>query len=183
MDTPLKKEDFFEDEFVDWLDLFDDVATAIGVCQEADSSATLPSECKPESAQFLAWRFGQIVASYALRDEQWRDNLFCEGEFVIEGKPTRIWPWDEMWSSHGRVVPLVVGSLLSDCDSRRNWKLLREHYIQMWSGSYTCLGKSLSEVSPEDDLYWAMRIGLVDKMLLQQQSPWQHLISTARLRP
>jgi len=169
MEVPHRKENF-DSEFVEWLNLFDDLADAVSKCHEADFSAAWPSESNPDSAQFLAWKFGQIVASYALRDQEWRDNLFCEGEFVIESKPTRIWPWTDIWSSSGRLVPLVVGSLLSDYEKDRDWKLLREHYLQMWSGSYTSWGKPLSEVCPEDDLYWAMRIGFADRMLREGQS-------------
>lgn len=175
METPPKNDDF-KDDRVTWLDTFCDLARAISIEQHADPSGTVPSECNPSSAQYLAWAFGRTVASYALHDPHWRDTLFNEGEYLINGKLTHIWVWDEIWGttdSRGvpdRLVPLVVGSLLSDCDNSRTWKELREHYIWMWDGSYTSYGKPLSEISPQDDLYWAIRIGFVDRMIEYEKS-------------
>ena len=164
-----EKADSLDECFLDWLYLFETTADLISICQEADSSGILPDECKKESAQFLAWKFGQLVAAYALRDKQWHDTLFMEGLHKLpSGEETRIWVWDDIWSS-SRSVPLVVGSLLSCYDDGRNWEMLREHYICMWAGSYTSYGAPLSEIGPESDLYWAMRIGFVDKMLETQQ--------------
>ena len=168
METPTQGEKY--DDLSQWLDLFHVAADAVADCQEADLSGTLPSECDPKSAQFLAWEFGRIVASYALRDQEWRDSLFCEGQLVIEGRRTRIWIWDDIWSGRP-LVPLLVGSLLSDCVGGRDWNVLREHYVQMWGGTYTAWGKPLSEVGPQDDLYWAMRIGFADRMLEEPTLP------------
>ena len=165
-----------DDESLNFLEAFSTIADIVSECQEADFSGVSPSESKQLSAQHWTYLFGVIVAWYALQDKKWRLNLFNEGEFIIEGKPTKIWVWDDIWGDSdekgapNRKVPLVVGSLLSDSDGSRDWKALREHYLCMWSGSYTSYGKPLSEVGPEDDLYCAMRIGFADKML-QQPNP------------
>jgi len=168
-----QKDDFRDDELLTFLEGFCNLASLTSTCQEIDPSGALPSDCKVGSAQWWAWVFGTFVAMYALHDKEWRENLFSEGEFVIDGKVTRIWVWDDIWGNAGvkgtpdRLIPLVVGSLLSDYDDSRDYKALREHYLCMWSGSYTSYGKPLSEVGPQDDLYWAMRIVFVDKMLEQ----------------
>ncbi len=168
-----QKDDFRDDELLTFLEGFCSIAFLTSTCQEADFSGVSPSESKQGSAQWWAYLFGSIMAWYVLKDKEWRLNLFNEGEFIIDGKPTKIWVWDDIWGDSNekgapdRLIPLVVGSFLSDYDNNRDWKALREHYLCMWSGSYTSYGKPLSEICPQDDLYWAMRIGFVDKILKQ----------------
>ena len=150
-----------------WLDLFAEAAEILSVCQEVDSSGGLPSECKKESAQFLAWKFGQIAGRFAVHD-RWCKNPFEAFAGFLEDRP-----WDEgfTFSRGGEKVLLALNTvvtLLCEYAPNREWKKIREHYIRMWNNSYTYQGTSLSELTPESDLYWAMRIGFVDKMLETQ---------------
>jgi len=149
---------------VNWLHLFVAAADILSICQESDSSGAPPNECKKESPQFLAWNFGQMVGRFAYSDSRWRDNpfekvsnpkLLAGYAYEYEGEQ-----FNGMWQ-----VLLVLASLLSEYDLKRDWCKLREHYVEMWKGAYTYRGTSLSEIGPESDLYWAMRLGFADKIL------------------
>lgn len=176
MEIPSQNQNPDDDELLTFLEGCCGIASCTSTCQEIDPSGALPAECKTGSAQWWAGVFGTFVALYALHDKEWRESLFNEGEFIIDGKPTKIWVWDDIWGdvdakgTPDRLIPLVVGSLLSDYDDSRDWEALREHYLCMWNGSYKSYGKPLSEVGPQDDLYWAMRIGFVDTILQHPKS-------------
>jgi len=154
---------------LEWLDLFAEAAEILSVCQEADSSGGLPNECKAESAQFLAWKFGRIAGKFAIHD-RWRENPVEAFAEFLEDRP-----WDEgvTFSRGGEKVSLAlntVRALLCEYEPNRDWKKVREHYISMWDNSYTSYqGTSLSELTLESDLHWAMRIGFVDKMVEAEQ--------------
>lgn len=165
-----EKEDASEEyEFptLQWLDLFAEAAEVLSVCQEADSSGALPNECKEESAQFLAWKFGQIAGKLAVHDRWCENPVEAFAEFLKDP------PWEEgvTFSREGEKVQLAlntVRALLCEYEPNRDWEKIREHYISMWNTCYTYRGTSLAELTPESDLYWAMRIGFVDKMLETQ---------------
>lgn len=164
-----KEDDSRELDFPDmnWLDVFAAAADILSVCQKSDSSNVLPNECKKESPQFLAWKFGQIVGRFAYNDIRWREDPLVKlsdiKDFISDQYEDE--PFYKMWHIMG-----VVATFLSEYDLKRDWRKLREHYIEMWKGAYTYRGTSLSEISPESDLYWAMRIGFADKILeLMQQ--------------
>lgn len=153
-----------------WLDLFAEAAEILSVCQEADSSGALPNECKGEAAQFLAWKFGQIAGEFATHG-RWRDGPFgASTQFIRED--WRVIGEEFNLLREGEKVSRalnVVAALLCEYEPNRVWEKIREHYILMWNTSYTYQGTSLSELTPESDLYWAMRIGFADKMLEAQQ--------------
>lgn len=152
-----------------WLDLFAEAAEILSVCQEADSSGALPNECRGESAQFLAWEFGQIAGKFATHG-RWRDGPFgAFTQFIRED--WRVIGEEFNLLREGEKVQLALNTvvtLLCEYEPNRNWEKIREHYISMWNTSYTYRGTSLSELTPESDLYWAMRIGFADKMLETQ---------------
>ena len=119
------------------------------------------------TAPFLAWTFGQIVGRFATYD-RWRENPFEAFTEFLEDPP-----WDEGVTllRGGEKVSLAsntVVTFLCECEPNRDWEKVRQRYVSMWNNSYTYQGISLSELTPESDLYWAMRIGFVDKMLETQ---------------
>lgn len=150
-----------------WMDLFENAAEILSICQEGDSSEALPKECKKESAQFFAWIFGQIVGRFAIH-ELWRENpakkliQFREDkEELMSGEYGGVWT-EKTFDTLSAVI-----ALLCEYDPGRNWEKVRQHYVAMYTYcSYSAEeGMSLPEISPESDLYWAIRIGFADKIL------------------
>lgn len=59
----------------------------------------------------------------------------------------------------------TVEALMSEFDVDRDWQKARQRYVKMWRRSNCWSGAVLSEISPESDLYWAIRIGFADTIL------------------
>lgn len=108
--------------FLDWLALFAGAAEILSVCQHSDSAGDVPSKCKPESAQFLAWKFGQIVGRYAVHDSRWSADPFKPTlGFFFDGAP-----WDEglhFLRDRQEVDSALRAALtlLSEHDSKKSW--------------------------------------------------------------
>lgn len=139
------------DTFEEWVDLFDRAAAIVEVCGEADVEGELPATCKATSPQFLAWKFGQLAARFAVR----RD--------MVPGGAGQLLPWD--YYGDDWLNGTTVASLLCEHDEHRSWHTLRHDYLAMWQ----CLPRyqwlRLCEAGTQTDLYWAMRIGFADKIL------------------
>lgn len=151
---------------LEWLDLFAATAEILSVCEESDSIGALPNECKKESAQYLSWKFGQIAGHFTLQDNIWHDDpfkyfrqfadhsLFNDEAFEFIFGPVRT------AEAFNRIL-----SLMSEYSPERNLAKVRERYIALWGWSNSYTGLPLSEISPHTDLYWAMKIGFLDKVL------------------
>ena len=138
-------------DFEEWVDLFDRAAGITEMCGEADVSEGLPSVCKPTSPQFLAWKFGQLVARFAVRLD-----LYPRGG-------TQLLP--DNYYGDDWLNGTVVVSLLCEYDKHRDWQNLRQQYVSMWESLSRYQWFNLCQAGTETDLYWAMRIGFADKML------------------
>lgn len=146
--------------YVEWVDLFDRAAHITEVCGEADVSGDLPSDCKETSPQFMAWKFGHLVARFAIRNGSYRkqvspidhgtamDSIMGEGGYGVD------------WGNG-----TVVASLLCEYDENRDWQIFRQQCLSMWESLSRYQWLSLCEAGTEIDLYWAMRIGFADQIL------------------
>jgi hypothetical protein len=132
-------------------DLLESAGRVLSVCQTADASGALPGDCEQGSAQFLAYKLGQLAARFATRD---------------------VYLWHAVLSDFEspNAVYLLVESLLSDCDPQRDWQRAREAYIKGWQLTPCYQGIPAEEIGPHTDLYWAMRIGFADEMLKSTQA-------------
>lgn len=155
-------------DFGDWVDLLDQVASVIKICGNADTFGDRPSSCKETSPQFLAWKFGQIVARYAIRNrvllsndrkivpDGYRDH--GTGENSILGFEHGGYGGD--WLNGTMVASLLLGS-----SEHCNWRLLHEQYLNMWEGLPRYQWLPLCEAGTQTDLYWAARVGFTDAFL------------------
>lgn len=147
-----------------WRELFAGAAELLSFCQEADSAGDLPNKCEEHSPQFVAWKFGQIIGRFAAQDPRWGENPLekTSGFNDVEGDIDFPSPWGEEPTYRAL---RTVEALLCEFDVHRDWRSARQRYVEMWQRSYTYKGAALSEITPESDLYWAMRIGFADKIL------------------
>jgi len=144
---------FFDDDvaFNGWYDLLFSAANLLSVCRHADTSGADPRDCETGSAQFLAYKLGQLAATFAMsKADSWE-------RFVADCGLTSD---DE----------LVVDSLMCEYEPRRDWQKVRDRYIQRWQRTPASEGASPDEIGPHMDLYWAMRIGFADKMIESAQA-------------
>jgi len=137
--------------WLEWAALLYGVARILEVCSYVDTSDAHPAECDKASAQFFAYKFGQLAARAAAKNaDPW-------GSYVeVDDEPGR---WD-----------LVVEALLCEHDPSRDWQELRDRYLEEWTRTARYEGTSPEEIGPHMDLYWAMRIGFADKMLESTQA-------------
>ncbi len=152
--------------FREWVDLFDRAAGITEICGEADASGDLPSDCKVTSPQFLAWKFGQLVARFAICYSLYRGDSkqllssgYQDNETVVDSI-LREGGYGNDWGNG-----TVVASLLCEYDEHRNWQILRQQYVSVWESSSSYQWLHLCQAGTETDLYWAMRIGFADQML------------------
>jgi hypothetical protein len=139
------------DAFVEWTVLLTQAGEVLSVCQHADTSGTLPGECRQDSAQFLAYKLGQLAARFA------SDNAHLWQDFMEE-------------SDQPGGVDFLVEALLCDLEARPDWHKLRDRYETGWRRTVVYDRASVEEISPAIDLYWAMRIGFADKLLETTQA-------------
>lgn len=155
-----------ENDFGDWVDLFDRAANIMEICGEADASGDLPSNCKVASPQFLAWKFGQFVARFAVRNNSFLGNskkIIPDGyqDNRVEGKSIfKYGGYGEDWLNG-----TMVASLLLEHNEHCDWQLMREQYVSMWEALPRYQWLSLSGAGTQTDLYWAARIGFADAFL------------------
>lgn len=152
--------------FMEWVGLFDQAAGITEICGEADVSGDLPSKCKVSSPQFVAWRFGQLVARFAIRYGTYQGDIKQLLRKGYQGNGTVVDAilWEGGYGHDWRNGTVVV-SLLCEYDEHRNWQILRQQYISEWESSSRYQWLSLCQAGTETDLYWAVRIGFADKML------------------
>lgn len=153
--------------FEEWVDLFDRAAGITEICGEADASGDLPSDCKIASPQFLSWKFGQLVARFAIRNGPYRGDSRqllppLPRDYQSDGTVVApvIWECGDSWGNG-----TAVASLLCEYDEHRNWQILRQQYVSMWESSSRYQWLPLCEAGTWTDLYWAVRIGFADQML------------------
>ncbi|MFA4835686.1 MAG: hypothetical protein WC749_06425 [Dehalococcoidia bacterium] len=165
----------YESPDVDWIGVFTAAADVLALCEEIDSSASLPSDCEEASAQFLAWKLGQIVAKSCLHHRWSSDPFRVFKEFL--DSPWVDWDYPDKHENFRRSLILALG-LFSESKGTPHWPEAREIYVSMWKNSYagTCHGLHPCEIGPDSDIYWAMRIGFADKMI--EEKPSQSLITT-----
>ena len=147
-------------EFMEWVDLFDRAADIIEICGEADTFGDLPSTCIVGSPQFLTWKFGQLVARFAIKNSSYSKQLPPIDHGTVVDSIIREGGYGSDWGNG-----TVVASLLCEYDENRDWQILRHQYLSMWESSSRYQWLSLCEAGTGTDLYWAMRIGFADQML------------------
>ena len=155
-------------DFGVWVDLFDRVAAFTEICGEADVSGELPSDCKVASPQFLAWKFGQLVARFAIRNRSSLDDskkIIPDGYQDYETNENSIFGIKYGGYGDDWLNGTVVASLLLEYNEHQNWQILRQQYISMWEALPRYQWLSLCEAGTQTDLYWGMRIGFADRML------------------
>ena len=139
----------------EWVKIFDRAASITEMCGEADVSGNLPSDCKVTSPQFLAWKFGQLVARFIIRNRSgYQDYGTMVDSILREGGYGSDWG-----------TGTGVASLLCEYDEHRNWQILRQQYLSVWESSSRYQWLNLCQAGTETDLYWAMRIGFANQML------------------
>lgn len=158
-----------------WAPLFAAAAEALSAYGVADSSGDLPEECAKQSAQFLAWNFGQLAARFCTH-ERWRNMTFGDrwpdwaGDLDDECL-SPLWGWEATWKALSAAMALVC-----EYGPERDWKSARENYVQGWREARATWrntifhGMPISEIPVDSDLYWAMRIGFADKVLESQRA-------------
>ena len=141
----------FGEWFEGWVDLFDRAAAIIEICGEADTNGDSPVTCAINSPQFLSWKFGQLVARFAIRySTEWDDSE----QLLPTGYSGEDWGNGTM-----------VASLLCEYEEHRDWQNLRQQYVSMWESSSRYQWISLCQAGTWTDVYWAVRIGFADKMI------------------
>ncbi len=131
-----------------WYKLLCRAADLLSVCHHADTSGAVPGDCDTGSAQFLAYKFGQLAAAFAMTKADVWERLLVDEDF-------------------GPVLALgfLLDSLVCDYEPQRDWRKARDRYVQRWQSTACYEGASPDQIGPHMDLYWAMRIGFADKML------------------
>ncbi|MFA5055584.1 MAG: hypothetical protein WC562_05360 [Dehalococcoidia bacterium] len=150
----------------DWVCLFDRVSDVIEVCGEADISGVHPSNNKVTSPQFLAWKFGNLIARYALRNKA---DLSGKNYKIISNgwkdKKTSIKLFDYGGLGDDWLNGTLVAAILLEYNENRNWHSLREQYLSMWDSLPRYKWTSLSEAGTNNDLYWAVKIGFAEALI------------------
>lgn len=163
-----------------WLDLFTGAAELLSFCQEADTAGNLPNKCEADSPQYAAWKFGQIAGRFAVQDPRWSTNPHEKTNAFYDAfgdQDFGFLTWEEEQSYRAL---RTVEALLSEFDVDRDWQKARQRYVEMWRRSDRWRGAVLSEISPESDLYWAIRIGFADTIL---ETPGQQALVPTKIAP
>ncbi len=140
------------DAFLEWTALLYSAAEVVSVCQYADTLGAAPGDCETNSAQFFAYKFGQLAARFAASNAGLWHDFFDE----VEEEPG--------------TFDFLVEALLSPLEGRPDWHKLRDRYESGWRRTPCYAGMPAEEIGPHMDLYWAMRIGFADKMLESAQA-------------
>lgn len=147
-------------DMIQWVGLFDRAAGIIEICGEADTVGDLPSNCIVASPQFLAWKFGQLVARFAIQNSSYSKQLLPSDYGTAVDSILREGGYGSDWGNG-----TVVTSLLCEYDEHHDWQILRQQYLSMWESLSRYQWLSLPEAGTGTDLYWAMRIGFADQIL------------------
>jgi len=139
------------DAWNEWTSLLYRAAEVLSVCQHVDTSGAPPGECQQGSAQFLAYKLGQLAARFAAKNAPlWHDYMEESDE------PTS--------------ADFAIDALLCECEVCTDWQTARDRYLTGWRRTPCYEGASPEEIGPHMDLYWAMRIGFAEKMLESTQA-------------
>lgn len=149
---------------LEWLDLFAIATKILSACEDADSSGAFPSECRKESAQYVAWKFGQIVGHFTLAENQWHEDPFRHFSQFSYITVDEAFEFDFGPEQTAEALNRVL-SLLSEYSPLQDVTKMRERYVTLWNSSSSYSGLPLNEIGPHTDLYWAMKIGFLDKVL------------------
>ena len=162
-------------DYEGWANLFSTAADALSRCQQIDTSGALPSQCKHESAQFQAWRFGRLVAMAGVIGGDLREHLLsmANDEFGLREI------WGDQVAEKWWGILRVVAALICEYDASRDCKMWLEQLMDMWRGACTCPGTLLCEIGPDCDLYWAMRVGFADLILEKASSAQDDAVQSA----
>ncbi|MCD6568287.1 MAG: hypothetical protein J7K94_06100 [Dehalococcoidia bacterium] len=149
---------------LEWIDLFAAAAIVLSASKDVDSSAALPCECHRTSPQYLAWKFGHMAGRFADPENRFYDDPFTHFLSISDTLDDEdIFPEREL--EQATLALNTVLALLVDYDPACDLHRLRERYLALWSGSSSFPGMSLDNIGPDTDLYWAMRIGFLDRAL------------------
>jgi len=138
------------DPWCEWMTLLYGVGGILSVCSHADTSGAPPGQCDKASAQFFAYKFGELAARSAARmTADWPANMseWLEDEVALGG---------EHYLLHALLCEYAICS---------DWQKARETYVTWWELTPCYEGTPTEEIGPHTDLYWAMRIGFAEKML------------------
>ncbi len=160
-----------EDDYPDmgWLNLFTAASELFSFCSGADTAGDLPNKCEMYSPQYVAWEFGQIAGSFAV---PWSKNPLVIYDVFPDDFRDDDFP--SMWGPEPLFRALCpVQALLIEFAADRDWGKARQQYVEMWQICDRWNWAALSEIGPESDLYWAIRIGFADKVkeILDRKSP------------
>jgi hypothetical protein len=166
-----------------WVDLFAEVSEILSQTVIADNLNSTPQDCNVDSAQFIAWKFGQIAANFSYRDIRWRDNPKEKLFYLLDAVHDYGFSVNGFNRSMDVVVDTmhIVGSIICEYDHNKNMRELKEFYMRMWAMSSSTSQCSLTDINPSIDLYWAIRIGWCDKLteLMEEEKTESLPISTS----
>jgi len=147
---------------LEWLWIFVEVSELLSLYDECDSTNSAPEKCNVASAQYLAWKIGQITGRFALRWPQNPFNEFKNFQSALEEKEFQSERGEE--STHQTLMAIL--DLLRDWSPNRDWNKMREECLSMWRLSYSFSGMHFSDIGPCHDLFWAMKIGFADAFIV-----------------
>jgi hypothetical protein len=158
---------------LEWLHAFVEAGELLLLNNE-DDSANTPNKCKEGSAQYLAWKVGQIVGIFANKFHDDPFSQFRHYESTLGEKEYR----SERGEQKTEETIVAILAVLREFDTTSDWQKMRDRCLYMWNWTSTTGWKesarsmdipldvdgpySLSEIGPCHDLYWAMRIGFAD---------------------
>jgi len=146
-------ESYDDAAFEAWQELLGRAVDLLAVCQRADTSGSLPRDCDKDSAQFLAYKVGQLAAAFSMSKADVWERFVADEEFGPYG-----------------ARDFLLDSLMCEYEQRRDWHRARGRYVERWKATASCEGASPDQIGPHIDLYWAMRIGFADKMIESTQA-------------
>ena len=146
---------------LEWVWLFVEIGEILSLVEAYDASGVDPGVCKKESAQYMAWKFGQVAGKFALR---WTDDpfaLFYNYWSAVGEKDYQ----SERGEEKTKQTLVAVLDLFREYEPNQDWQKRRLQIMALWDKSDSYAGVPLSEIGPQHDLYWAMRIGFADAFL------------------
>lgn len=151
------------------MDLLAATANLLSYAPSTDSLGSTPEDCEVESAQFIAWKFGNLVGRFVLSILGTHGGLFKSttqlGMSVTDHYVETVVQTGEEWEQEVYWPLIAALALAAEHEPHRDWHQARARYMCMWMVSRNSPGEAIHEIGPESDLYWSARIGFADKML------------------
>lgn len=149
-----------------WLDLFASASALISLSQTDESDSDLPQLCKEDTAQYLAWKFGLLVGRYLVSSDlsmaDVRDGTLG---FVLDNTEWYDKPGFSRTTERLSGTLYTICALICEYGDDSNWESLKDFSYAMWHNSYRGTGECVCEITPESDLYWAIRSGFAQAMI------------------